>query len=171
MRPKTMFSLAPRLLAASLVILAAGCASTLYVSEGGGCPPPSKKTDDNSDDCKMLPGVPLQMGQLFVKLGMYTTHSAGLECVPDGFVETAMLPTGRTFYVNVYPAALGKTDFSAQNHPNGVFAGVSMNTDPNRSPWCSHGGAHRTPSVCRGAARRASHCRVPGHRGFLARNR
>ena len=127
--PSPMFASSRRapILIAALALFAGGCASSLRVWEGDDC---YGRPPDLGPKCQRLAGIPVQLGEVFVKQGELTKLAADVEtkCDPTAFLEIAVLP-GRTIYVDAKAARLGKTQFSVNNHPNGILAGLAMNSD------------------------------------------
>ena len=100
-----------------LSVMVTGCATHLHVWDG-----------ENSE---LLKGIPVKVGELFVKRGQYTKLSKDTSspCWPQDIYEVVMLPTGSTYYVNVDSDWLAKAEFAVSYHDNGRLAGVSMNSD------------------------------------------
>ena len=97
-------------------VLGAGCASSLKVwDEDGG----------------KLSGIPFKMGEVFVIKGTYgeLSRDSNIDCLPQDFYETVILPVGSTYYVNFDSDWLAKSDFGVTFHDNGVLASVSVNSD------------------------------------------
>ena len=107
---------AKALVLATLSVVVTGCATHLHV------------WNDKESDLK---GIPVRLGEVFVKRGKYTKSSrdADSPCRMQEFYDIVILPTGSTYYVNVDSDWLAKAEFAVSYHDNGTLAGVSMNSD------------------------------------------
>ncbi len=103
------------LIFSALLTMAVGCRSKLEV------------WDANE---KTVNGVPVKIGEVYVKQGFHSEHSKGKPCDKAEFVDTVVLPTGATYYINVDPADFAKTGLVIKTHESGVLAEVTLNTDP-----------------------------------------
>lgn len=102
------------ILAVSAPLLIGGCASRLEVW----------------DQTHQIGGLPFKGAELYVKEGDHDRLKDGGECTRTKFYETAALPTGATYYLNVHSAALAKTGFTVKFGSNGEITELTLNSEP-----------------------------------------
>lgn len=102
------------ILAIAAPLLFGGCASRLEVW----------------DQTHEIGGLPFKATELYVKEGEHDKLKEGGECARTAFYETASLPTGATYYLNVHSGQLAKTAFAVKFGANGEITELTLNSEP-----------------------------------------
>lgn len=82
------------------------------------------------DQSHQIGGLPFKGTELYVKEGEHDKFKDGGDCVRTKFYETAALPTGATYYLNVHSGQLAKTGFTVKFGANGQITELTLNSEP-----------------------------------------